>query len=203
MKPQWGCSEEGKWLNLMSQRTGSLYRQGFVLLLLNLESEMLRPVLIAWIQISPWNRLLGGRKLVRHLCLLCWQKSVCEKPKPSLTNRSARAGSHFWPCSLLFCCTTPCLAPPAFTGKQCETMPFSAQADKTAHSFLSAVEVTLPSLSGWWRDSDLSGKLIWELSCTSSFTYSQSWQRSTSEEGFSACPSHPMLHIRSVLSMGT
>lgn len=74
-------------------------------------------------------------------------------------------------------------------------MPFSAQADKTAHSFLSAVEVTLPSLSGWWRDSDLSGKLIWELSCTSSFTYSQSWQRSTSEEGFSACPSHPMLHI--------
>lgn len=54
----------------------------------------------------------------------------------------------------------PPLTRPAFTGEQCKTMPFLAQADKTAISFPNAVAGTLPALPGWWRDADLSGNLI-------------------------------------------
>lgn len=141
----------------------NLEKQGLVLPLLNLGSEMLRQGPSAWtypglgLGSGCWENG-AGEQLVPALL-----DEVCDKPKPSLTERPVRAGSCFWPCSLL---SSPAVLPPptlrAFTGKQCETMPFCAQADKIALSFPTAVEGTLPALPGWWRDADLSGKLIWE-----------------------------------------
>lgn len=120
---------------------------------------------------------------------------VCDKPQPSLTERPVRAGSCFWPCSLLSSPTVlPALTLRAFTGKQCKTMPFCAQADKIAVSFPTAVERTLPALPGWWRHGDLSGKLIWEQRRGSAFSCYHHRQRGTTAF-CSARPSLLVLHV--------
>lgn len=101
-----------------------------------------------------WIRLLGRT----GWCLPALLVKVCRKLKPRLTERPARAGSCFWPCTLF---TSPTmllpLTLPVFTGKQCETMAFCAQADKTAISFPTVVQQALPALPGWWRDADYLG----------------------------------------------
>lgn len=137
----------------------------------------------------------AGERLVPALL-----DEVCDEPKPSLTERPVRAGSRFWPCSLL---SSPTVLPPptprAFTGKQCETMPFCAQADKTAVSFPTAVEGTLPALPGWWRDADLSGKLIWEQRRGSAFSCYHRWQRGTT----AFCSAWPSLLLPRVPALST
>lgn len=101
-----------------------------------------------------WIGLLGRT----GWCVPALLVKVCDKPKPRLMKRPARAGSCFWPCPLF---TSPTmllpLTLPVFIGKQCETMPFCAQADKIAISFPTVVQRTLPALPGWWRDADYTG----------------------------------------------
>lgn len=153
--------------------------QGLVLLLLNLGSEMLRQSPSAWAYpgLGLWIGL-PGRTGERPMPALL--AKVCDQPKPSLTERPAGAGTCFWPCPLLSSPTTlPPLTLPAFTGKQCETIPFRAQADKIAISFPTAMEGTLPALPGWWGDADLSGKLIWEQGRGSAFSCHHRRQRGT------------------------